>query len=91
MNQLVRIAPLGFEIVKGNHYVLTEADVFDGKNRLGMDVSHLPLNVPLCEGCDGAIHSDGICHDCGIIHSDIADAKLIPLELHKSMKGGWVL
>lgn len=63
---------LGYEVAHEMHYVLTEADVWDGKNKLGIDVSHIPLNVALCEGCDTPIPSDGCCDRCMVWHGDIA-------------------
>jgi hypothetical protein len=72
-----------FEVVRDHHFIMTEEDVFDGgRNRLGMDVSHVPLNVPLCKSCDGEI-VDALCRDCMALHAD-----LLP-ELRAETKGQW--
>jgi hypothetical protein len=72
-----------FTVVRDHHFVMTEDDVFDGKNKLGMDVSRVPLNVPLCKGCDGEI-VDAVCLDCETLHAD-----LLP-ELRAETKGQWL-
>jgi len=59
------------EPVTAAYYVLTPADVEDGRNRLGMNVSHLPFGVPLCSFCDDAIPPSGVCRKCAVIHMDI--------------------
>lgn len=74
MTEPIRIESAGFEVVRNNHYVMTEDDVFDGRNKLGMFVAHIPLGVPLCEGCDKPIPANGICDHCEIIHADIAES-----------------
>lgn len=72
-----------YDTTTGSHYVLTEDDVIDGRNRLGMDVRHVPLDVPLCASCDGVIE-DGVCHGCELVHAD-----LLP-ELQRTGTGGWL-
>lgn len=86
MNVSVRIAP-EWEIVSGHHYTMTPDDFVSGvvvtdaasgremmcgQTRLGVHMTTI-LNVPLCEGCDDPVPSDGCCHNCEVIHADIAD------------------
>jgi len=97
MNFPARIPPITYEPVTGNHYTATAEDFDDGcfvrtdaltgkqlatgTNKLGLTVT-LPLDVPLCKGCCQAIPSTGLCHDCEVIHLDIAErAELDPREL----------
>jgi hypothetical protein len=70
VNIAVRIAPLEWELATRSTYVLTENDVEDGKNKLGMDVRHIALNVPLCSFCDGQLVGNA-CYPCQTIHTDI--------------------
>jgi hypothetical protein len=72
---------MNYATTTGSHYVLTEDDLTEGRNRLGMPVAHIPLDVPLCSSCDGVIE-DGACHDCELIHTD-----LLP-ELQRTGTGG---
>lgn len=66
------MSALNYEIVRAMHYVLTEDDVFDGRNVFGLDVSDVPLNVPLCGGCDRPVPPDGRCEMCEMIHADLS-------------------
>lgn len=70
-------APWDREI--GCTYVLTADDVEDGKNKLGMDVSDIPLNTLLCCFCDTPVDSEGRCFHCRTIHMD---AELQFTEVH---------
>lgn len=56
-----------FEIVdlEAWSYTLTEDDVEDGCNRLGMRVT-APLNVPLCKGCDAPL-DEYTCPNCELV------------------------
>ena len=70
MNAPVRISSINYEVVSGHWYVLRESDLCEGRNRLGIDVSHLPLNVPLCGGCDAQLDC-GVCHSCEVVNVDL--------------------
>jgi hypothetical protein len=60
-----------WEIVTGNHYTITEDDLVDGFNKLGIKVD-LPLNTILCSGCDTPVPSSGVCESCCVVHADLA-------------------
>lgn len=53
----------------GCAYVLTEDDVCDGRNKLGLPVT-APLNVTLCGFCDKPVDAEGKCFSCMTIHID---------------------
>jgi hypothetical protein len=55
----------------GMTYTVTADDLSDGRNKLGIKVN-VPLDTPLCEGCDQPVPADGLCHDCCIIHLDVS-------------------
>lgn len=59
-----------WENALGCTYRLTADQVEGGRNRLGMDVSHIPLDVTLCGFCDTPI-SEGRCFNCRTIHTDV--------------------
>lgn len=81
-----------YVIETGFHYTIGEDSLEDaavhtgplgqrlltGTNRHGFRVT-LPLDAPLCEGCDGQIIR-GVCHDCQIIHADLPAGDFIVLE-----------
>lgn len=51
-----------------------------GQNKLGMTVT-LPLNVPLCKGCDQPL-DNFVCHDCSLVfHIDGPIIELTPKDL----------
>jgi len=78
----------GYDIVSDSHYIMRREDFADGcytvvdaatgltigigEHKLGCRVRAI-LNEPLCDGCDGLIAPDGVCHACRQIHADIAE------------------
>lgn len=89
MNFATRIEQPQWELATGSTYMLTCADFEDGllvtdpatgeQRMTGAcprgDVVTVPLNTPLCCGCDAAV-PDGYCYDCATIHTDIVDMNL---------------
>lgn len=68
-------------IVRDNSYILTSDDLCEGRNKLGMDVSHIPLDVELCQGCDHPIPDDRYCARCDCKHqlTSVVGDPLFPL------------
>jgi hypothetical protein len=58
-----------FTPVTDHHFVMTEDDLSDGRNKLGIKVN-VPLDVPLCKGCDNEI-IDAVCKDCELLFADL--------------------
>ena len=89
MNIATRLnAQSNWEVAKDAHYTMRQSDFVSGvvvtdaasgremicgETKLGVHMTTI-LNVPLCDGCDAPIPSDGCCHNCEVIHADIADA-----------------
>jgi hypothetical protein len=87
-----------WDIVRDDHYAMTPDDfrsgmvVTDaasgreymvGETWTGLH-TRVPLDVPLCGGCDNPIPADGLCSSCCVIHQDIAEANEIGDPLLKA-------
>lgn len=67
---------------RDSHYTLHASDLEDGRNELGIDVSHIPTGVPLCVYCDTPVPADGYCRGCEVLHEDLIErADLEPRHL----------
>ncbi len=66
-------------LASGASYILTNDDLENGRNRLGIDVRHIPLGVPLCGYCDAPLSAAGKCAPCQTIHTDFAE-QLVDVE-----------